>query len=292
MGLKARPESTPARKSRLLAPPGVTSPRHRRYCNSVTFENVADNLRESFRIIAASRDAGEVRELQGVSIAAAGVTFQMFNAAFLAAPVATEAELAQRILLPGLHFNARGLEWAYWVCEDWMQPKARRHSRQIFERHGLRHSVDLPGMVAEGIRAPVKPLPRLEVRRVGDNGTREAFCSIGSVCFHVPIAWFREVFDSSAIWETFASYVGYLDGEPVCTAAIVVGGGALGVYNVGTLPSFQRRGYGECVMRHALADARARHGIERTILQSTPAGLRLYERMGYRTVSRVAVYSS
>jgi hypothetical protein len=28
------------------------------------------------------------------------------------------------------------------------------------------------------------------------------------------------------------------------------------------------------------------------ILQSTPAGLRLYERMGFRQVARVAVYSS
>jgi hypothetical protein len=33
-------------------------------------------------------------------------------------------------------------------------------------------------------------------------------------------------------------------------------------------------------------------GVEPVILQSTPAGLRLYERMGFRTVAWVAVYSS
>jgi hypothetical protein len=32
--------------------------------------------------------------------------------------------------------------------------------------------------------------------------------------------------------------------------------------------------------------------MERTILQSTPAGLRLYERMGYRRITRVSVYAS
>ena len=53
----------------------------------MTFETVADNLRESFRVIAASRAPGEIRELRGVSIAAAGVAFQMFNAAFLSEPV-------------------------------------------------------------------------------------------------------------------------------------------------------------------------------------------------------------
>ena len=258
----------------------------------MNFQTVADNLRESFRVIAASRGPGEIREFQGVSIAAAGVTFQMFNAAFLSAPVATEAELKQRILLPYLHFNARGLEWAFWVCEDWIGSRALRHSRQVFERHGLRHSVDLPGMVAERILPPVKPLPRLEVRRVCDAATRAAFYAIGSVCFHVPLAWFREVFDSDTVWQSFAAYVGYTDYEPVSTTAIVIGGGAVGVYNVATMPGYQRLGYGEAVMRHALADAQRTHGTERTILQSTQAGYRLYERMGYRTITKVAVYST
>ncbi len=252
---------------------------------------VAGNLRESFRAIAASRGAGEIRELRGVSIAAAGVVFQMFNSAFLSAPVATEAELAQRIFLPALHFDTRGLEWSYWVCEDWMAPAARKRSRRLFERHGLRHSVDLPGMVAERIAPPVKPLPDLEVCRVRNGATREAFCAIGSHCFHVPPAWFSEVFDSPTVWEHFAGYVGYVDGEPVSTTAIVLGAGALGVYNVATMPEHQRRGYGEAVMRYALADARARHGIERTILQSTPAGFPLYLRMGYQTVTTISVYS-
>ena len=258
----------------------------------MNFENVADNLRESFRAVAAGRAPGEIRELRGVSIASAGVTFQMFNAAFLSTPVATEAELAQRIMLPSVHFNARGLEWAYWVCEDRLEARARRRSRQVFEKHGLRHSVDLPGMVAERILPPVKDLPKLEIRRVGDAATRDAFCAIGSVCFHVPIPWFREVFDNDGVWGRFIGYVGYMDGEPVSTAAAVMGGGAIGVYNVATLPEHQRRGHGEAVMRHALAEARRQHGVEQAILQSTPAGHRLYERMGFRTVTNVAVYAS
>ncbi len=256
------------------------------------FHHVADNLRESFRVIAASRGPGEIRELHGVSIAAAGVTFQMFNAAFLSGPVSTEAELSQRIMLPALHFDIRGLEWAYWVCEDFLEPRARRRSRQVFERHGLRHSVDLPGMIAERILPPVKPLPHLEIRRVCDAVTRDAFCNIGSTCFHVPITWFREVFDCDSVWEEFAGYVGYVDSEPVSTTAIVVGGGAIGVYNVATVPGRQRRGYGEAVMREALADTQRRKGIEKVILQSTPAGLHMYERMGFRTITRVAVYSA
>jgi len=216
----------------------------------------------------------------------------MFNAAFLSEPVHSEAELKRRIQLPAVHFDARGLEWAFWLCEDWLDPRSRRRSRHLFERCGLRHSVDLPGMIAEFIRPPVRPLPIMEVRRVCEPSTREAFCAIGSVCFHVPLAWFHEVFESESVWDRFAAYVGYANGEPVSTTAIVAGGGALGVYNVATLPGRQHLGYGETVMRYALADRQRAFGVEQSILQSTPAGLHLYERMGYRTITRVAVYST
>lgn len=259
---------------------------------AMTFENVAANLRESFRTVAASRTAGENRELRGVSIASAGVTFQMFNAAFLSGPVASEAELAQRILLANTHFGARGLEWAYWVCEDWLPGRTRKRSRRAFESLGLRHSVDLPGMVAERLSPPARPLPWLDVRRVEAGPVRDAFCAIGALCFHVPPVWFNQVFDSEGVWRNFAGYVGYYEEEPVATTAIVQGGGAMGVYNVATVPTHQRRGFGEAVMRYALGDARRRSGIEKAVLQSTPAGLNLYRRMGFRTVTNVAVYAS
>ncbi len=243
------------------------------------FEYVANNLRESFRVIAAARASGEVRELAGVSIASAGVTFQMFNSAFLSGPVSGESEMKQRLILPNRHFNDRGLEWAYWVCLDWLDETSRKRSRRIFEARDLRLSTELPGMLAERLLPPVKPLPSMEIRRVRDAAGSSAFCQI-------------EVFDNDRVWERFASYVAYYEGEPVSTAAIVVGGGAIGVYNVATIPSAQRRGFGEAVMRHALAQATREHGTGRLVLQSTPAGLRLYERMGFRTVTKVAVYSS
>jgi GNAT superfamily N-acetyltransferase len=258
----------------------------------VDFAVVADNLRESFRVLACHRERGELRELRGVSIASAGVTFQMFNAAFLSGPVNSDQDLSQRILLASLHFEERAQEWAYWVCEDWMDARTRKHARRLFEKHGLRHTVDLPGMVAEKVLPAAKPLPPLRIRRVSNSSTRDAFCAIGSVCFNVPIPWFREVFEAGKVWDRFLGYVGYCDEEPVTTAAIVIGAGVAGVYNVATLPGFQHQGYGEAVMRHALLAVHREHGIERTILQSTPAGFRLYERMGYRPITTVSVYSS
>jgi len=261
--------------------------------STVDFQTVEENLRQSFRALASSRDSGEVRETAGVTIASSGVTFQMFNAAFLSSPVVGEHDLDSRIAAAKVHFAARGLSWSYWVCEGWLDRAARRRAREAFRKHGLYMATELPGMLAERLRSPTRDLPRLDVRVVGDDATWRAFCDIGALCFNVPLGWFQEVFEDPRVWKNgFTGYVAYDDGQPVSTAATVIAGGAVGVYNVATIPSRQRCGFGETVMRHALDCARERHGIERTVLQSTPQGLHLYERMGYSTVTTVAVYTS
>ncbi len=257
------------------------------------FLTVEENLRQSFRLLASSRAPGEVRETAGVTIASAGVTFQMFNAAFLSSPVVGESDLDSRIATAKVHFTARGLQWSYWVCESWLDKAARRRADDIFRRRGLYLATELPGMLAERLRTPVRELPRLDVRPVADDATWRAFCQIGAECFKVPLEWFQEVFEDSRVWENgFHGYVGYVDGEPVSTAAIVIAGGAAGVYNVATVPGRQRCGFGEAIMRQTLGLAREQHGIERTVLQSTPQGFELYRRMGYSVVTSVAVYTS
>ncbi|HLY19298.1 MAG TPA: GNAT family N-acetyltransferase [Bryobacteraceae bacterium] len=256
------------------------------------FESVASNLRQSFRVVAAHRAGGELREMEGVSIASAGVAFQMFNAAFLSAPVSSELQLDRRAAQAAVHFAARGQRWAYWICHGWLESRARKRLQPLLHTHHLYQAVELPGMLAETLLPPARQLPPVDVRRVSNGPVKDAFCAIGSLCFNVPLPWFCEVFDGGRVWDEFAAYVGYVNGQPVSTAATVIGGGVVGVYNVATLPDHRRGGFGEAVMRHALEQARLEHGLSRSILQSTPQGFELYRRMGYRTVTSVAVFCS
>jgi GNAT superfamily N-acetyltransferase len=256
------------------------------------FKNVEENLRHSFRALASDRPAGDVREIGGVSIASAGTPFQMFNAAFLAGTVTGQEDLERRIVTARVHFRARDLGWSFWVCMDLLPSKLQRRAERLFERNGLRLTVQLPGMAAERLLPPRRELPKIEIRRVADEATRLAFCDIGCTCFHVPLSWFREIFLQRRLWDgDFVGYVGYLDGEPVATAATVTAAGVVGVYNVATLPQHRRRGHGEALMRYALERARQESGCERTILQATEYGLPLYLSMGYRTVTSVEVYA-
>jgi GNAT superfamily N-acetyltransferase len=259
----------------------------------VEFENVEENLRQSFRALAFDRPAGDIREIAGISIASSGAEFQMFNAAFLSGRVGSVEEMERRIEVARVHFRARGLSWSFWLCEDLLGPSVRRRAGRVMESAGLSHAVRLPGMCAERLLPPRRELPRTEVRRVADESTRLAFCDIGCTCFHVPLHWFREIFLRSRLWDgDFTGYVAYVDGEPVAVAATVIAADAIGIYNVATLPAHRRRGYGEAVMRYAVDRAREQSGFERTILQATEYGLPLYVSMGYRTVTTVNVYTS
>jgi ribosomal protein S18 acetylase RimI-like enzyme len=221
----------------------------------------------------------------------------MFNAAFPSEPVESLAALEDRLRTARNHFDSRALRWAFWICEDWLSEDVRRKLSRTCENRGLRLSSDMPGMSAIGIRHPRRKLPAVEVRRVQSAQTLDDFRAVGSTCFHVPIAWFSEVFDPGmATHRDFVCWVGYCDGLPVATAATVTARGAVGLYNVATAPEYRQRGYGEAITRHAieaaLLETGSREDTTHIVLQSTSEGLRLYQRMGFQPVTRVLVYTS
>jgi ribosomal protein S18 acetylase RimI-like enzyme len=258
------------------------------------FHPVEANLRESFRVLATGRPRGDVLELPGVSIASLGAAFQMFNAAFLNRPVDGVKDLECRLDLAQRHFRSRGLPWALWICEEWLDRSARRSLTQTCARFGLRLSSEMPGMMAERLTAQKRPLPDLEFRRVDSAAVLDDFRGVGSVCFHVPLAWFSEVFDGSLPDRSarFVCWVGYSDGQPVATAASVAAHGVVGLYNIATAPGQRGRGFAEALTRHAAGSALREAGAVPLVLESTSLGFRLYDRLGFRTVTGVAVYNS
>jgi ribosomal protein S18 acetylase RimI-like enzyme len=235
---------------------------------------------------------GETCELPGLAIANSCVPFSMFNSTVLTAPAATAEELGERVRAAASFFGSAGLPWSFWLCQDWIARDALHDVDRVFRKSGLHLVVELPGMLAERVLPPRRVLPPLEFRRVGDTATRIDFNHIMSVAFGIPIATSREIYEQEATWRgSMVGWIGYAEGVPITTAATVTAAGVVGLYAVGTLPGWQGKGFGEAVVRHALAEARAQSGIEETVLQSSQAGFRLYQRMGYHTVTRYAVFA-
>jgi ribosomal protein S18 acetylase RimI-like enzyme len=71
------------------------------------------------------------------------------------------------------------------------------------------------------------------------------------------------------------------DGRPVSTGMAIIADRVAGVYFIGTVPGARGRGYGEAITARIHADATAA-GCFAAVLQSSPSGRHIYERLGYR----------
>jgi ribosomal protein S18 acetylase RimI-like enzyme len=84
-------------------------------------------------------------------------------------------------------------------------------------------------------------------------------------------------------------YVGYLDGRPVATAELTVGGGVAGLYNISTRETYRRRGIGMALTLQPLLDARD-SGLCTGVLQAAAAGVGVYTRIGFRRFGDITEY--
>lgn len=261
-----------------------------RYWGLADFGHVERNLRDMFLHLAAGRSRGETREIGGLTIASSGSAFQMFNTAFFNSPVTDQKDLESRISMAQVVFGARGVDWSFWVCEALVAEPLRRGLKRSFERAGLHLGTDMPAMAAAGLAANRIRESELEIRRVSNAATMQEFCHIGAVCFQVPLHWFAEVYDThERLQNPMLGWIGYYRGAAVASVATVESEDAIGVYNLATLMPFRERGFGETILRHAVAEVGVKKQL---VLQSTKQGLRLYQRLGFHAVSRILVFPS
>lgn len=255
---------------------------------------IALNLVEAMRFFGRGRQDATVRDCPGVSFVSCGLNYAAFNAAmFLPSVVPGPRELAERIEGSAAYFSKLRVRWTCWVCDDCLEPALRKKARSSFQRCGLNPLTDPPGLYADALLGPRRTLPSLQVRRVENEATRHAFAYVTSIAFELPQDICRQIYGIERAWSgSFEGYVGYLGGVPVTTAAVVVSDEVAGIYSVGTLPNARRQGCAEAIVRAALEDVRQRTGIEASVLQATTSGLSLYERMGYRKITRFNVYIS
>ena len=76
-------------------------------------------------------------------------------------------------------------------------------------------------------------------------------------------------------------YLGYLDGVPVSSNFLMYDREGVGMYKTVTVPGYDRRGIGTSMVLTSLLDAWER-GYKVAILQSSPMGYKVYERVGFK----------
>jgi ribosomal protein S18 acetylase RimI-like enzyme len=230
-----------------------------------------------WRVWASSVEGGEVREGDGMLNAATGAPQEWWNVAFVTRPLTDPAE---RIREAVSFFDERSQPFIMRIREG-LDPASER----AMEQQGMPYTDTIPGMVLDPVPPDGERHASLEIRRVGDGAALDHHVRIIAEAFHMEPELVDKLVPIELIeYPHWRSYVGYADGEPAATSALLITDGLAGVHWVGTREAFGRRGFGEAMTCHALREGAAA-GCRVATLQSSDIALPIYERMGFRLVA-------
>jgi len=228
---------------------------------------------------------GEVLEKNELAITWSGTDNVLLNAVFLSNPVQNEAELAAKIKVACDYAKKRNQRWWMVVAEDWVPESLHPHLNEVFSQQGLVPLLRIAGMATEQILStPHKS--KLSCAGVNDLEKRQAVADINAISYELPTATFRETLELDEFWQqTVFGTLGYVENHPVSTATTFLIKNEFYLGFVATLPNYRNQGCAEAVIRHSLEQAENRYGKKPTSLHATPAGLPVYQRIGYQTTA-------
>jgi ribosomal protein S18 acetylase RimI-like enzyme len=186
------------------------------------------------------------------------------------------------------HFRQKGVNTFTW----WLEPHLRPSDwESVLSAHGFGFSDDTPGMAVDlqTLNQALPAVDGLEIHTVTDAESLHTWIKVFIYGYGLPPAW------ESMVYEMYLklgldlparNYLGYLNGKPVSTSSLFLGGGAAGIYSVATLPEARGKGLGAALTLQPLLDAREM-GYHAGVLQSSDMGFNIYKKLGFRHLCQI-----
>jgi hypothetical protein len=241
-------------------------------------DQLAETLLDTWRHLLLAHPHAWVAGADGVQACATGIPTAGLNGVWCSSPGPDPAEL-ERLLG---QLDERSLPHVLQV-----RPAATHIAAEVAERRGLVADDDVPLMRLDDARRieSAELPPDLAIRQLDPEEAELHALTAAAGFGEEPDHFVRLVLPEVLRAEGTRAYVGERDGEVVTTALGVTLGDRVGVFNVGTPEVHRRRGYGAAITARVVSDGLAA-GADWAWLQSSPAGYRVYEALGFETVER------
>jgi len=180
------------------------------------------------------------------------------------------------------YFLSRGSPYVCFRVSPLTRP---RTFSSFLENHGFKRKAEESVMVFKGKHVEDKLNPEVKVKEISESEI-EVYNKIASLSFEMPIEW-KEGLDRFGL-ETMRKgaklYLAYVEGKPVGTSGLLSLMKTGGIFFVGTLAEYRRRGIGTTLTAHAIVDS-IKEGNDLHTLQTTKGGNaeRLYRKIGFVT---------
>jgi ribosomal protein S18 acetylase RimI-like enzyme len=174
----------------------------------------------------------------------------------------------------------------------WMDPpQTRADWESALKKFGFGYSDTTPGMAVElnALSESALIVDGLEFKIADDDKSAWVWAEVFTQGYGLPLGMEPSIFET---WGSMGrnlplrNYIGYLNGKPVATSCLFLGGGAAGIYSVATLPDYRGRGVGAAMTLKPLFDAQSM-GYRIGVLQSSEMGFDNYKRLGFRHLCQI-----
>ncbi|MFX0091041.1 MAG: GNAT family N-acetyltransferase [Candidatus Hodarchaeota archaeon] len=179
----------------------------------------------------------------------------------------------------------------------WVGPKLQAQDLgQYLENHGFKKYLDMPGMALDINKLEdkkIKPI-NFQVKFVSDEAYLKTWAETQDRGFGGTGETIQYYFDFEKTIGTspnspWQRYIGFLDDEPICVAALFLASGVAAIVNVATVSKYRERGFATLITTHLLRKAQNR-GYQIGVLKATPMGQRIYRKMGFKEYCSIGMY--
>jgi GNAT superfamily N-acetyltransferase len=202
------------------------------------------------------------------------------------------AYIAARIAETASYFTSRQVSFGWAVGPSTQPANLGAH----LEAQGFKQEGQTTGLAIDllAIHEDVAASTELVISEISDSSGLEAQRAIEMKGFGSSLEGAQRYYDkymhigfgTSTPWH---HYLGWLHGEPVAIASLLLYAGVAGVYGVATIPEARRQGIGAAMTLHALHVARAL-GYRIAVLSPTEMSLQIYRRLGFQEYCTIRHY--